>query len=251
MYLKIIIPLSLADLPAQAGNLNVFRSNFKAYSYLYAFLPKFKPSTIRARIAQMLESGDIEKIRKNKQAYFSLTLKGFELLRRHFLLHRQKIWDGKFRIIIFEIPERKREERDSIRKGILEAGFGRLTDSCYISPFNRINNLASKGEAFIFETRLSLPESKDITKRAYRLDKLEREYKNWIKMANDEQVSFDALVGYYDRILGLDPALPEKLLPNNWQRQKSWQVLTKKLKFEQKKIAKKISSVKSSAPQRR
>lgn len=240
MHLKIIILLSLAD------NLNVFKSDFKSYAYLYAFLPKFKPSAIRVRIAQMLESGDIEKIRKNKQAYFSLTLSGFELLRRHFLIRRQGTWDGKLRLIIFEIPEKKREERDRIRKQILEAGFGRLYNSCYISPRSAPLQL-DKGVTQ-FETRLSLLESKDIAKRAYKLDKLEREYKNWIKMADDSQVSFDTLVSYYDGILGFDPALPEKLLPDNWVRRKSWKVLAQKLKFEQRKIAKRISTAKSPAP---
>lgn len=46
-------------------------------------------------------------------------------------------WDGKWRIVIFDIPIKKRGLRNKIR-GIIESfGFRRLQDSVWVSPYSR------------------------------------------------------------------------------------------------------------------
>ncbi|WP_052349380.1 PaaX family transcriptional regulator C-terminal domain-containing protein [Candidatus Acidianus copahuensis] len=43
-------------------------------------------------------------------------------------------WDKKWRIIVYNIPESKRELRDKIRKELRWLGFGMLAQSTWISP---------------------------------------------------------------------------------------------------------------------
>lgn len=44
------------------------------------------------------------------------------------------VWDKKWRIIIFDIPEKKRKVRDRFRSAIIEIGFKMLQRSIWISP---------------------------------------------------------------------------------------------------------------------
>lgn len=45
-------------------------------------------------------------------------------------------WDGKWRVLIFDIPERIRFVRDNIRIALLNIGFMRLQDSVWIYPYD-------------------------------------------------------------------------------------------------------------------
>ena len=47
-----------------------------------------------------------------------------------------KRWDGKWRLLIFDIPERRRKERDQIRATLVSLGFHRLQDSVWVYPYD-------------------------------------------------------------------------------------------------------------------
>ena len=51
------------------------------------------------------------------------------------LLHKPKRWDGKWRVLIFDIPERRRSSRDMIRMHLRSSGFIRAQDSVWIYPY--------------------------------------------------------------------------------------------------------------------
>ncbi len=48
----------------------------------------------------------------------------------------QKKWDGKWRVLIFDIPEKNRRLRDRIREMLRHLGFVRLQDSVWVFPYN-------------------------------------------------------------------------------------------------------------------
>jgi len=87
-------------------------------------------------LQRMLKTGYIEKIIKNNIPYIRLTNKAHEKLKRDFsLLWMQKErWDGKWRLVFFDIKEKRKNKRDSLRKKLLELGFAMLQKSTYISP---------------------------------------------------------------------------------------------------------------------
>ncbi len=43
--------------------------------------------------------------------------------------------DGKWRLVIFDIPEKRKRDRDALRRKLLELGFIRLQDSVFASPY--------------------------------------------------------------------------------------------------------------------
>lgn len=49
---------------------------------------------------------------------------------------RSERWDGKWRVLIFDIPETKRGTRDKIRRSLVAVGFVRLQDSVWAYPYD-------------------------------------------------------------------------------------------------------------------
>ncbi|KKP56461.1 MAG: Repressor in ring oxydation complex/ phenylacetic acid degradation pathway related protein (PaaX) [Parcubacteria group bacterium GW2011_GWB1_35_5] len=69
-----------------------------------------------------------------------ITKKGKLFLLRNTFYKNKKIkkekWDGKWRVLIFDIPESLRFIRDQIRATLVAVGFKRLQDSVWIYPYN-------------------------------------------------------------------------------------------------------------------
>ena len=53
-----------------------------------------------------------------------------------FKLQKPKRWDRKWRVIIFDIPEKKRNIRDQIRHLFNQSGLKRLQDSVWVYPYD-------------------------------------------------------------------------------------------------------------------
>ena len=71
---------------------------------------------------------------------YCMTPRGEDLLRHwqftDFKLEKPKKWDRKWRVIIFDIPEKKRKIRDQIRVLFKTAGFYLLQDSVWVYPYD-------------------------------------------------------------------------------------------------------------------
>ena len=69
----------------------------------------------------------------------SLTEKGEEVFLRfnyeNLEIKQKKIWDRNFRMVIFDIPETKRNARDSLRAKIKELGLVKFNDSVWVYPY--------------------------------------------------------------------------------------------------------------------
>lgn len=65
-----------------------------------------------------------------------LTKQGFaEALRSKATAVQKDPWDGKWRLVIFDIPESERKKRDLLRRILTKIGFLRLQDSVFVSPY--------------------------------------------------------------------------------------------------------------------
>jgi len=72
--------------------------------------------------------------------FIRLTAKGeaklYQLEQHDYKLARPKRWDKKWRILIFDIPERRRALRARIRRTIVSVGFMRLQKSVWVYPYD-------------------------------------------------------------------------------------------------------------------
>ncbi len=50
-------------------------------------------------------------------------------------IQRKRRWDGRWRMVLFDIPERRRQLRDRLRATMKEAGFCRVQDSVWMYPY--------------------------------------------------------------------------------------------------------------------
>ena len=73
-----------------------------------------------------------------KEGFLELSARGqkeLATLSPKMLLQKQRKWDEKWRILIFDIPERRRDARDRIRAHLRASGFARAQDSVWIYPY--------------------------------------------------------------------------------------------------------------------
>src|SRR5262249_19558802 len=79
--------------------------------------------------AGMSRNGWLRGRRQGNRSYYSLTPKSKRLLEegaRRIFVRRTGAWDGRWRVLTYSIPERRREVRDDLRKQLTWMGFGPL-----------------------------------------------------------------------------------------------------------------------------
>lgn len=102
---------------------------------------KTKPNyRIQTALSRLIDGGSIRKVDHGGQLYFELTDKGRKKLeglsRFHSLLKKPKQWDGKWRIVSFDIHEKRRGVRDKLRQTLKSVGFLQLHQSMWIYPYD-------------------------------------------------------------------------------------------------------------------
>jgi len=94
-----------------------------------------RDSINRAR-DRLIEHGLLE----YKSGFLRLTQRGETELRKvqssEYQLKKPKRWDGKWRILIFDIKEQRRTLRDRLRQTLVATGFNRLQDSVWVYPYD-------------------------------------------------------------------------------------------------------------------
>jgi len=105
-----------------------------------ALLKPYERQGMNRSLSRLLKYGYVEfKIEHGKKR-LHLTQKGEKyaaLIGEGKLVpKRPKHWDGKWRILIFDIQEKRRNVRNAIRATLTNLGFRRLQDSVWIYPYD-------------------------------------------------------------------------------------------------------------------
>lgn len=98
-----------------------------------------KASYVKRSITKLKDNGMIEFVDKNGKKFIRLTQKGkYKLLKYQIgelKIKKPKIWDKKWRIIIFDIKETKKNIRNIVRQELVNLGFIRLQNSVWVFPY--------------------------------------------------------------------------------------------------------------------
>ena len=90
-------------------------------------------------IKNLVESGCIEMIHSDNKSYLKLTKKGKNKLNSIKLEGGEALvpntWDGFWRIIILDLPEERKNEREALRYLLKKADFTCIKNTVWISPF--------------------------------------------------------------------------------------------------------------------
>lgn len=100
--------------------------------------PRLK-ERISQKYSELIAKGLFERRRTADGVEIVLTEKGKEFgeelaLKEQFLTQKPRKWDFKWRVIMFDIWERRRSVRDKLRIALSEFGFAKLQDSVWVYP---------------------------------------------------------------------------------------------------------------------
>lgn len=157
-----------------------------------------------------------------------ITATGRRRLRRAVPVYeKRRKWDGKLYLITYDIPEHKKMVRDRLRDWLKALGCGMLQRSIWITPYDprevlrkyiRYNRL--EGEVLISYTdkdgAIAGKSMKELLAKVYRLDELNRRYKEFLKQPLEKWPGHKVAFEFYP-ILKDDPQLPFGLLPDDWK----------------------------------
>lgn len=178
---------------------------------------------------------------------YRLTSVGFSQLCFQFPFFRflKEEWDGKWRIISYEIPESKREIRDRLRREMQGWGLGPWHRSFWLTPhpvFERLKELVvgKEEEKYIqaFSADHSFGERTILIEKVWMIKELDKKYREMFKKWHDilakdgdKIEKFLLVISEYVTLLREDPGLPKQLIGEQW------------IGFEANNIFKEIKSI--------
>ncbi|MCL5666400.1 MAG: CRISPR-associated endonuclease Cas2 [Patescibacteria group bacterium] len=126
----------------------------RPYESMYHFAKRLKEMKRRqfcSSVWQMERQGLIEIVKKNNTKFIKCTKKGqLEILLKKAVMKKPSVWDGKWRIVVFDIPEESKAKRNLLRWLLKKNGYNKLQASVYINPYP-LNREAIK---YLQETKL-------------------------------------------------------------------------------------------------
>ena len=201
---------------------------------------------VRSTLSRMSRKGWFKSRRVGNKSYYALTRKSEELLEegaQRIFRPRFDLWDGRWHILTYSIPERKRHLRHRLRTRLTWLGFGSLSNATWISPRDLrreveqlVSSLGINGHVEIFSAEhLGFNDDQALVAHCWNLKELNKAYSAFIekyepgfleakkKMArgdglepSDCFVQRFMLVHDYRSSPYVDPNLPLELLPPDW-----------------------------------
>lgn len=116
---------------------NVSLSDGFSYRDFYNLFPEKSKETIRSSLSFLFKRKKIEKIIGKERVRFKISIAGEEgIILKIPAFKKGMIERDEFlRILIFDIPEKRRKWRDNLRERLKETGFFKIQNSLYFSPF--------------------------------------------------------------------------------------------------------------------
>ena len=139
-------------------------------------------------------------------------------------------WDGVWRILSYEIPEKKRELRDRLRREVASWGLGPWHRSFWLTPHPIISDLKTlvsgkEEQQFIqaFESSHVFGDREVLIEKVWGKTKLHELYKGLFKQWHDilskdiaKMDKFTMIVNSYINVIRVDPGLPKELMGKGW-----------------------------------
>lgn len=188
--------------------------------------------TISALLKEELIKKQENEDAADEKSSYQLTDKGFRELCLHFPFFRflKEKWDGKWRIISYEIPEKKREIRDRFRREMQGWGLGPWHRSFWLTPHPIIETLrelvAQKEErSYIqaFEAEHSFGDRTILIDKVWNTQTLSSKYRELFKVwheilskEGERERKLRNVIDQYVSLLKEDPGLPSDLVGQNW-----------------------------------
>jgi phenylacetic acid degradation operon negative regulatory protein len=200
----------------------------------------------RSTLSRMSKQGWLKVQRKGRNSLYALTLKGQHLLEegaQRIFEPRRQGWDGKWRVVVYSLPEKKRDLREALRRRLSWLGFGPLSPGTWVSPHDRqvelealLDDLNVRHYVQCFVGQwLNHLSNDDLVQRCWNLTDLNRRYAAFLRKWEPELQNCEVqqsggnpltpsecfvrrfwIVHEYSAFPRSDPNLPAELLPEGW-----------------------------------
>ncbi|MBI2448091.1 hypothetical protein HYV44_00820 [Candidatus Microgenomates bacterium] len=125
---------------------------------------KYNASTVNNSLEKLHQKGMIRFSYRGNDRTFRFTKKGIkkwqELMRvgefEAMQIKRPEKWDGKWRIIIFDIPDRKKKARDALRGRLKMLGFFQMQKSIFIHPYASLEQIEAVREFYSIKRHVKI-----------------------------------------------------------------------------------------------
>ena len=99
---------------------------------------KYQSKSVLGRLKQ---KGEIEFEERDGKQYARLTERGEEALalgqqKMQLATSKPRKWDRRYRLVMFDVPERRKKIRERLRFQMRDAGFLRIQDSAWLYPYD-------------------------------------------------------------------------------------------------------------------
>lgn len=209
---------------------------YRAYEEAQQLLGDFNYETIKNIIIQLKQKRYITYKRKKLKETLEITKEGKKRLQEILpTYYKKRSWDGRMYLVTYDIPEKKKKNRELLREYIKRLAGGMLQKSVWITPYNPREVL----EEFIQQHHLSgivlvsdmgkdgaigdyeLP---SLIQKVYHLDALNDRYQKFIKdYSKKKKIPLTISIAYFS-ILKDDPQLPFQLLPAKWLGDRAYEL---------------------------
>lgn len=103
-------------------------------------LKKYKRAQLLRALSKLKECNQVTHVMEQKNIItVNITSDGKTCLKKfdfdNLSIQRPEVWDQKWRMVIFDIPEKKKLAREALRSKLKDLGFIKLQDSIWITPF--------------------------------------------------------------------------------------------------------------------
>lgn len=205
----------------------------------------YAPGTVRLMLSRSVKDGDFLRVKAGKSVYYSPNIHMAQNINQigawAFIKGYESVWDSRWYIVTYQIPDERRELRERLRTRFTKLGFGRLNNSLWLAPFDQESAVIGIAEEFDVSDLIvtlrgdfSNLSPSEIAARAWRLPDIAGRYQELINtfteienaipsQPSDEQ----AFAAIWESCLHFvmtahdDPRLPAQLLPQDWPGQKA------------------------------
>ncbi len=224
--------LFFLELPgAGYGSSNVWRASQRSTEEFFRIKEEQFESTLRN-----LRAGGY--VSFSGESSLEVTKKGWERVKRKASVYEEKRpWDGNLYLITYDVPVSQNRERSVLRRILRRLGCTMLQESFWITPYDPQGILRSLAEKLNLGGYLIVSkvgeggaiggeDFKSLVWKAYRLEGLDRQYREFVRKASRASPSL-GLVFEYLSLLKADPQLPFELLPPDWIGKKAFECYRK------------------------
>ena len=126
------------------GGVVVIAATIPNAAQLLRFFPGYKKGArfnyqAKSALGRLAAKGLVTFVEEDGKHYARITEKGERMLQMEtesIAIAKKRKWDRRWRVVIFDIPERRKSVRASLRRFMNEYGFVRLQDSVWIYPYD-------------------------------------------------------------------------------------------------------------------